>query len=829
MADRAFRVVIVGGSIAGLTLALALEKNGIDFLVLEAYPEIAPQVGASIAVLPNGFRILDQLGCYEDMMAKVNCTTDNFIIRDSDGEVLIHVKNLEHHLIQRHGYPMIFFERRMVIEVLYKHIRQKNKVLTSKRVAKVEENVDRVAVVCEDGDRFEGSIVIGADGIHSKVSEEISRAAEAQDPQYKKDDLPVQYRCLFGISEKVPGIAENTLHHVTNEGSSSFAASGPNNRTYWCLFINTGSTYHGQDLPPYDAKDEAETVRKHGNDAITETVKFSDLYDRKLMTVCTPLHEYVLGKWHSQRCMVIGDAVHKFNPIIGLGGMSAMETCAALTNALVALLRAHSGPPASIPASSIAAAFAQTQAVREPRAAALVAVSQQTQYRFAMETPLLRLLNRHYFPALGPRAALRLLSEAYPGAASFDTLPTPQKPRALPYEDELLRVPAARSGTVDVVVGVLVGAMVVGGVYALFAVGRINGAFPLVREAVREGLVPGLGGVALRSVFGAERVPRVDRLLRTLTAVFMPVVAGAAGPESKIQAGYFLISVFLPLLAVLVVEGYRKRNTWSLIWSPSLWTAAGQLFGLGIVLPVYVLAFYSNSKGTAYWMPAERYIPEVTSKALLPSLVVGFLIPSAVMVSLSGIEPYAQEVIAFWQITPMLVVLLTEALSGLLRAIPPTDRKSKAPVEDYQGFDLPHLRRLYGAQFLIAAGVHVAVLASLVVSSTWSVAGVFVPRSPKSPVSTVAAGMAIFFKFDLLLVALATFVWVVLNIIDMRRVGIAAVSLPKAVSVLVVGYIVVGPGATVAAFWKWREEKMARPELKGNETSSEANGDAKPS
>lgn len=74
----------------------------------------------------------------------------------------------------------------MVIEVLYKHIHQKNKVLTSKRVAKVEENADRVAVVCEDGDRFEGSIVVGADGIHSKVSEKISRAAEAQDPQYKK-------------------------------------------------------------------------------------------------------------------------------------------------------------------------------------------------------------------------------------------------------------------------------------------------------------------------------------------------------------------------------------------------------------------------------------------------------------------------------------------------------------------------------------------------------------------------------------------------------------------------------------------------------------------
>lgn len=50
---------------SGLTLANALEKFNIDYILLEAYPSIAPQVGASIGMLPNGFRILDQLGCYE--------------------------------------------------------------------------------------------------------------------------------------------------------------------------------------------------------------------------------------------------------------------------------------------------------------------------------------------------------------------------------------------------------------------------------------------------------------------------------------------------------------------------------------------------------------------------------------------------------------------------------------------------------------------------------------------------------------------------------------------------------------------------------------------
>ncbi|KKY13272.1 putative fad binding domain protein [Diplodia seriata] len=546
-----FRVAIVGGSIAGLTLALALEKSGIDFVVLEAYPEIAPQVGASIAVLPNGFRILDQLGCYEDLLKLVNCTIDNFIIRDSD------------------------------------------------------------------------------------------------------DDLPVQYRCLFGISEKVPGIAEDTLHHVTNTGSSLFAASGPNDRTYWCLFVNTGTTYHGSDLPPFDAHAEAATVRAHAADAVTETVTFDALYTRKLTSVCTPVHEYVLGTWHSRRCMVVGDAAHKFNPIIGLGGMSAIETAAALSNALSSLLLTPSSAPPPVTAPAIAAALASTQALRHPRATALVAASQQTQHRFAMETAVLAFLNRLVYPAMGAGAALRLLSEAYPGA----------------------------------------------------------------------------------------------------------------------------------------------------------------LFGLATVLPLYVLVFFNASQGVAYWMPAERCVPQSVSKVLLPALILGFLLPSVLMVVLGAESQYIQEVIAAWQLTPVLVSPLSVVLSKL-QSRPASLKESNAPVEDYQGLDMPHLKRLYDVLFFISAAVHVTVLAVLGLSSDMSIAGAFVPVQPTSPVSTVAAGMKIFFQFDLLMTAFTMFVWLVLNVWDMKRVGIVALPALKTVGVLLLGNLLVGPGATLVAFWKWREETMAHPALK---------------
>ncbi len=62
-----FRVLIIGGGIGGLTLANSLQHAGIDYLVLEARNEIAPHVGASIALFANGGRILDQLGVYDDV------------------------------------------------------------------------------------------------------------------------------------------------------------------------------------------------------------------------------------------------------------------------------------------------------------------------------------------------------------------------------------------------------------------------------------------------------------------------------------------------------------------------------------------------------------------------------------------------------------------------------------------------------------------------------------------------------------------------------------------------------------------------------------------
>ncbi|KAF5980614.1 hydroxylase [Fusarium bulbicola] len=136
-----FRVIIAGGSVAGLSVANMLEQLDIDYVVLEAYPQIAPQVGASIGILPNGFRILDQLGCFEpilDIAGDCRYTIGGMYGPDGLPLAATSSTSLSVHFEKRVGYPSIFIDRQMLLQVLYKNLKHKDRVLTKKRVTRVE-------------------------------------------------------------------------------------------------------------------------------------------------------------------------------------------------------------------------------------------------------------------------------------------------------------------------------------------------------------------------------------------------------------------------------------------------------------------------------------------------------------------------------------------------------------------------------------------------------------------------------------------------------------------------------------------------------------------
>lgn len=75
-------------------------------------------------------------------------------------------------------------DRQMIVETLWRNLKHKDKVLLSKKVVKVELEPSRVKAVTADGSSYYGDILVGADGVHSNVRNEMWRLADTLEPGY---------------------------------------------------------------------------------------------------------------------------------------------------------------------------------------------------------------------------------------------------------------------------------------------------------------------------------------------------------------------------------------------------------------------------------------------------------------------------------------------------------------------------------------------------------------------------------------------------------------------------------------------------------------------
>ncbi|KXS95079.1 hypothetical protein AC578_9584 [Pseudocercospora eumusae] len=340
VAFESMRVIIVGGGIAGLTFANALEKADIDFVLLEARPLLDPQVGASIGLGPNALRIFDQFGAAQEIIDQTTPLLWNEG-HDRNGKRIAPPAAVFHLLKPRLGYGFSFLDRQLVLRAAANTIKQQEKLLLNKRLASIDHSYAGVKVHCEDGTSYSGDIVVGCDGVNSKVRSEMWRIAAHEDPTYftheEKTKLRAEFTCLFGISHHVSGFdQEGKAWQVYDKGNSFLLITGKDCRLYWFYFQKMDKVYKvsDADFPKFTKKDAEDVAERTKHRKCNETATFGDIWEKRISYTLVPMEEALFEKWSWGRIATIGDNAHKMTANHGQAGNNAVESAAALANQL---------------------------------------------------------------------------------------------------------------------------------------------------------------------------------------------------------------------------------------------------------------------------------------------------------------------------------------------------------------------------------------------------------------------------------------------------------------------------------------------------------------
>ncbi|PYI07022.1 FAD/NAD(P)-binding domain-containing protein [Aspergillus sclerotiicarbonarius CBS 121057] len=440
--DSAFRVIIVGGSIAGLTLGHSLGACQIDYRVLEAKADIAPPVGASIGILANGARILDQLGLWPAIGQQI-APLQQSCFWSSTGQLILR-SDLPRVIHDRHAYPFAFLDRQLLLKILYDHLgAHQERVHLNKKVIRVEHLPDRAVVHCEDGSVFDADLVIGADGVRSTVLQEMRRhlGAIGQVSKSVIEDarrgaaMRSEYSGLFGISNPVPGLHAGDGHFTYANGYSTLTVVGKEERVFWFLFSKMDKTYDADHIPRFSQEDLKRHVAHYGHVPITDTVPLSAVYDRRQAGSLLALEESFAPVWTVDRTACVGDAIHKMTPNIGQGGNSAIETVAALANHLASLRRQIPDRAPSL--AELTTCLQAWQTERQDRAYKVWAAANEATRMEAGATLYHRVVAQYLLPYLGSYVPDGM-SDLIKGAEKLDFLPVPGRSLegSMPYTSE---------------------------------------------------------------------------------------------------------------------------------------------------------------------------------------------------------------------------------------------------------------------------------------------------------------------------------------------------------------------------------------------------------
>ena len=317
MASVAQRVLVVGGGFSGMSAAIELRKRGVDVDLVEVDPHWR-NYGAGISLGGATLRAFRQLGILDEFLAQ-GSATDNVEIRLPHGPVVATLPTPRiagpevpgGGAIMRPGLARILADATRAAGV---------NVRLGTTFTEIVRRPDQVDVSFTDGQRSGYELVIGADGLHSKVRQTVF--PEAPKPRYTGQAV---WRAVVPRS---PDLETVTMW----PGPTIKAGVNPVSKTEMYVFI-TEPRPTSEHIAPEELAPRMRALLDGFPDPVLRNVRAQ--LGPESQIVLRPIDSLLVPQpWFRGRVVLIGDTVHATTPHLAAGACIGIEDALVLADEL---------------------------------------------------------------------------------------------------------------------------------------------------------------------------------------------------------------------------------------------------------------------------------------------------------------------------------------------------------------------------------------------------------------------------------------------------------------------------------------------------------------
>ncbi|KAK7252833.1 hypothetical protein RIF29_37053 [Crotalaria pallida] len=313
---KKLRVLVAGGGIGGLVFALAAKKKGFEVVVFERDLSAIRGEGqyrGPIQIQSNALAALEAIDPeVADQVMRVGCITGdriNGLVDGISGSWYIKFDTFTP-AVER-GLPVTRVISRLALQEILARAVGEDVIINSCNVVDFVDHGNKVTVELENGQKYDGDLLVGADGIWSKVREKLLGPTEA---------IYSGYTCYTGIADFVPIDIESVGYRVFLGSKQYFVSSDVGGgKMQWYAFhqepaggVDNPNGKKERLLKIFDGwcENVIDLLLATEEDAILRR----DIYDR------TPTLT-----WGKGSVTLLGDSIHAMQPNMGQGGGMAIE------------------------------------------------------------------------------------------------------------------------------------------------------------------------------------------------------------------------------------------------------------------------------------------------------------------------------------------------------------------------------------------------------------------------------------------------------------------------------------------------------------------------